>query len=53
MFDVSNRNACAGFGRDNGPPGLRTDGGPGGCAAFRIGGDGNNAVVVCHLPMGG
>jgi hypothetical protein len=35
-------------GRDNGPPGLRTDYSPNYYAAFLIDPDGNNVEAVCH-----
>jgi catechol 2,3-dioxygenase-like lactoylglutathione lyase family enzyme len=42
--------AIAAGGRDNGPPGLRTDYHPDYYAAFVLDPDGNNVEAVCHAP---
>ena len=42
--------ALAAGGRDNGPPGLRTDYHPTYYGAFVLDADGNNVEAVCHKP---
>jgi hypothetical protein len=42
--------ALAAGGRDNGPPGIRTQYHPDYYAAFVIGPDGHNLEAVCHAP---
>ncbi len=43
--------ALAAGGRDNGPPGLRSDYHPNYYGAFVIGPDGHNIEAVCHKPL--
>ena len=43
--------ALASGGRDNGPPGVRTDYHPSYYAAFVLDPDGHNVEVVCHAPQ--
>ena len=50
QVDAFHRAATEAGGKDNGPPGLRTNYHPHYYAAFVIGPDGHNVEAVCHLP---
>jgi catechol 2,3-dioxygenase-like lactoylglutathione lyase family enzyme len=52
MVDAFYEAAIAAGGKDNGPPGLRTQYHPDYYGAFVLDPDGNNIEAVCHLPAG-